>query len=112
MNPCASAVIRLPDQKARSQGRLWPMGALARNSNATPRRINPISITATGRYSAVRMSPCAVGKATSRMPIASTSQVSFASQNGPIEATMRSRSASSEKGNSRPTPRSKPSRTT
>ena len=38
--------------------------------------------------------PCATGKATSRRPTASTSQVSFASQNGPIEAIIVSRSSS------------------
>ena len=35
---------------------------------------------ATGRYKDVRMIPCAFGKATSRMPTPSTSQVSLASQ--------------------------------
>ena len=49
MNPWASAVSAEPAQKAASHGRLWPRGALARNSNATPRRMRPISITATGR---------------------------------------------------------------
>ena len=56
--------------------------------------------------------PCAIGNATSRIPTPSTSQVSLASQNGPIEAIMRSFSASLANGNRSPTPRSKPSRIT
>ena len=112
MKPCASEAISEPAKKAQFQGALCRAGALARNSKATPRRMRPTSITATGRYSAVRMVPCATGKATSSSPIAITSQVSLASQNGPIEATIRSFSLSSAKGNSTPTPRSKPSSTT
>ena len=49
MKPCDSDVINDPVKKATSHGRLCLIGALARNSKATPRRINPISITATGR---------------------------------------------------------------
>jgi hypothetical protein len=44
--------------------------------------------------------------------MASTSQVSLASQNGPMDAIMRSFSAGSASGVSRPTPRSNPSKTT
>ena len=48
--------------------------------------------------------PCATGKATRRMPMARTSQVSLASQKGPIEATMRSRSTGVAKGTGCPHP--------
>ena len=79
---------------------------MTRKSKATPRMISPTSISATGRYSAVSTMPCAFGKATSRMPTPSTSQVSLASQNGPMEAISTSFSASLARGISMPTPRS------
>ena len=65
-----------------------------------------ISMIATGRYSACSTRPCAIGKATSSTPTPSTSQVSLASQNGPMLAIMVSFCASPASGSSRPTPRS------
>jgi hypothetical protein len=50
--------------------------------------------------------PWAFGNAISRMPTPSTSQVSLASQNGPMLATIMSFSASVPRGISMPTPRS------
>ncbi len=80
--------------------------ALTRKSKDTPRRISAISMTATGRYRADSTMPCASGKAISSTPMPSTSQVSLASQNGPMLDTMTSFSSSLANGNSMPTPRS------
>ena len=49
------------------------------------------------------------GKAINNKPIAKTSQVSLASQKGPIEAIMVSLSSFCESGSNIPTPKSKPS---
>jgi hypothetical protein len=49
---------------------------------------------------------CAFGKATSSTPTPSTSQVSLASQNGPMDDTMMSFSSSVANGSRMPTPRS------
>ena len=53
---------------ARSQVCLCVSLALTRKSKATPRRVRPTSISATGRYSSPSTRPCARGKAISRMP--------------------------------------------
>ncbi|MNR31487.1 hypothetical protein D3C85_1489990 [compost metagenome] len=95
-----------PAKKSRSQVRLWLSRAFTRKSKATPRSVRPMSISVTGRYSSPSTRPCAFGKATSRMPTPSTSQVSLASQNGPMEATITSFSASVARCMSMPTPRS------
>ena len=107
ISPCENAASVLPQKNALSQRCLWRTRALTLKSKATPRRISPASIRVTGRYRLVRMMPCASGKATSRMPTPSTSQVSLASQNGPMAEIMVSRSASDvAPGSSMPTPRS------
>jgi len=80
--------------------------ALTRKSNATPRNMRPTSISATGRYSAPSTMPCAFGNAISSTPTPSTSQVSFASQNGPMLATITSFCALVARCISIPTPRS------
>jgi hypothetical protein len=85
---------------------LWLARAFTRKSNATPRSVRPISMKATGKYSAPRMTPCASGNTVSRMPTPSTSQVSLASQKGPMLAIMVSLSSSPARRISTPTPRS------
>ena len=95
-----------PAKNAKFQAGLCAASALTRKSKATPRRISPTSISATGRYSAVRIMPCAFGNAISRMPTPSTSQVSLASQKGPMLAIIVSLCGSSARCSSRPTPRS------
>ena len=84
----------------------WRAASLARNSKATPRSTRPTSISATGRYSAPSTMPWALGKAISSTPTPSTSQVSLASQNGPMLATIMSCSAGAAWCISMPTPRS------
>ena len=110
--PCATAAPSEPTKKRRFHNCWCQPVAFARNSNATPRNIRATSMSATGRYSAVRITPWACGKATSKMPTPSTSQVSFASQNGPIDATIMSCSSGVASGTRMPTPRSNPSRIT
>ena len=95
-----------PAKNARFHSGLWLPCALTRKSNATPRRMSPISMNATGRYRAVSTMPWARGKAMSRTPTPSTSHVSLASQNGPMLAIMVSFCASVARGISSPTPRS------
>ena len=60
----------------------------------------------TGKYSDDSTSPWAAGNAISNTPTPSTSQVSLASQNGPIAAIMTSFSAALANGSSMPIPRS------
>ena len=52
MKPCDSAASSEPTKKARFHSCLWSSCALTRKSKATPRRISPTSMKATGRYSA------------------------------------------------------------
>ena len=98
--------MREPTKKAPFQKALYCSGAFTRKSKATPRTIRPISMAATGRYRVSNTGASAIGKATSSTPTPSTSQVSLASQKGPMLATMVSFCPLSPSGSSRPTPRS------
>lgn len=80
------------------------MYAFARKSNATPRRMRPISIIATGKYSAWSTSPWAMGNTTNSRPTPSTSQVSLASQGQCWRSACLS--VLLARGSSKPTPRS------
>ena len=100
------AVTSEPMANMRFQPALCSSRALTRKSNDTPRSASPMSMMVAGRYSAVSTTPWALGKAISSTPMPSTSQVSLASQKGPMLETITSFSVSVAKGSRMPTPRS------
>src|SRR5690606_32685401 len=112
MTPCANAASIEPSENAAPQNGL-ARRALNRNSNATPRKINAISISSTGRYSADNTSAYAFGNAASKPAPPSTSQVSFPSQIGAAVFIMWSSWPSSSANGARmPRPSTKPSSST
>ena len=88
--------------------------AFSRNSNATPRKMSPSSMTRIGKYIAGMMIANASGNAANRPMPPSTSHVSLPSQIGATEfmISVARRLVRRRTANSMPTPRSKPSSST
>ena len=103
------ATIEPPINALSQKGRCAGV-ALKRNSNATPRKIRPMSINVNGMVSASIITAYARGNAPNNAAPPRTSQVSLPSQTGATLFTITSRSSASRtNGNRMPMPRSKPS---